>query len=446
MSSKLSNQFFIKIILTFSLILQTSSQLKFNFIVKDIEPQSKININQNQNLRSNLELPMESEIDTKTIMHTCLGTPPQCFDLIIQTNSFYIMVPDAEVSSLLSQNKYFYSKSLTSVRTSHLITFDFYGEKFKGQEASDILTLDNKKLNRTNFLIISSAGKFSNEDGFIGLGYTPSNEEKKFSIIQQLYIGLGYTPSNEEKKFSIIQQLYENGVIPHKVFSQKYNDGYNGIITLGQIPKHIVDDYMHYGRCKALNKIRKGKEYKNNNWECYIDFINYGESNTQENIANPKNLIKSFNSDNEEVLFLSYRKRSFIPNELFNKLGDTYLKKFINNKKCNIDEQGRYSFYECDSDVELEPLNFIFDSWEIRLESKQLFSEKKKANNKKEFIFYYKKKYEKILFGRSLLKELEMVYDYANKQIGFYGKNIKYIGKEKILPPKVFDFLFDDED
>ena len=39
-----------------------------------------------------------------------------------------------------------------------------------------------------------------------------------------------------------------------------------------------------------------------------------------------------------------------------------------------------------------------------------------------------------------------MVYDYANKQIGFYGKNIKYIGKEKILPPKVFDFLFDDED
>ena len=238
MSSKLSNQFFIKIILTFSLILQTSSQLKFNFIVKDIEPQSKININQNQNLRSNLELPMESEIDTKTIMHTCLGTPPQCFDLIIQTNSFYIMVPDAEVSSLSSKNKYFYSKSLTSVRTSHLITFDFYGEKFKGQEASDILTLDNKKFNRTNFLIISSAGKFSNEDGFIGLGYTPSNEEKKFSIIQQ---------------------LYENGVIPHKVFSQKYNDGYNGVITLGQIPKHIVDDYMHYGRCKALNKIRKGK-------------------------------------------------------------------------------------------------------------------------------------------------------------------------------------------
>ena len=39
-----------------------------------------------------------------------------------------------------------------------------------------------------------------------------------------------------------------------------------------------------------------------------------------------------------------------------------------------------------------------------------------------------------------------MVYDYANKQIGFYHKNVTYIGKEKILPPKVFDFLYDDAD
>ena len=426
-----NQKYFLVLILFITLIFHSSSQVVFDFTVKDIdtpEKLSKENINTKSNLlRSNLEMEMESEIDTKTIMHSCLGTPSQCFDLIIQTNSFYIIVPDAQSPSE-SHNKYDYSKSMTSVRTSHLITFDFYGEKFKGQEASDILTLGNKKLNRTNFLILSTPGKFRYEDGFIGLGYTPSKDEKKFSIIQQ---------------------LYESGVIPHKVFSQKYNDGgYNGKITLGEIPKHIVSDYMHYGRCKALNKIRKKKEYKNNNWECNIDFINYGESNDSDNVKNAKNLIESFlkTDPREEVLFLSYRKRSFLPYELFKTFGDTYLKKYIDNNKCNIGEQDRYTFYECDQDVELEPLNFIFDSWEIRLESKQLFNEKKKANNKKEFIFYYKKKYEKILLGRSILKELEMVYDYANKQIGFYHKNVKYIGKEKILPPKVYDFLYDDND
>ena len=39
-----------------------------------------------------------------------------------------------------------------------------------------------------------------------------------------------------------------------------------------------------------------------------------------------------------------------------------------------------------------------------------------------------------------------MVYDYANKQIGFYHKSFKYIGNEKILPPKVYDFLNDDKE
>ena len=421
-------KFLLSSFITFSLIINISSQLVFDFKIIEKNKPSKIDKNQKFNLlRSNLELPMESQVDKKTIMRACLGIPEQCFDLIIQTNSFYIMVPDAETKSQESQNKYDYSKSITSVRASHLITFDFYGEKFKGQEASDVLTIGNKKLNRTNFLIISSSGKFRYEDGFIGLGYTPSNDEKKFSIIQQ---------------------LYENRIIPHKVFSQKYTDGLNGKITFGEIPKHIVEDYTHYGRCKALNKIRKNKEYKNNNWECNIDFINYGDSNESDNIKSAKNIIESFNKEDkrEEVLFLSYRKRSFIPYELFKTFGNTYLKKFIDENKCNIGEEDRYTYYECDENVELEPLNLIFDSWELRLESKQLFSEKKKANNKKEFIFYYKKKYEKILFGRSLLKELEMVYDYANKQIGFYHKNVKYIGKEKIVPPKVYDFLYDDND
>ena len=63
--------------------------------------------------RGVIDLPKKTN-RTKTIMKTCLGTPPQCFDLIIQTNSFYIMVPDAEVSSLSSKNKYFYSNSTKS--------------------------------------------------------------------------------------------------------------------------------------------------------------------------------------------------------------------------------------------------------------------------------------------------------------------------------------------
>ena len=64
MTSKSNSYFFIFLLISLTLIIQTSSQLTFNFVVKDIEIPKK-----NTNLRSNLELPMNSEVDTKTIMN-----------------------------------------------------------------------------------------------------------------------------------------------------------------------------------------------------------------------------------------------------------------------------------------------------------------------------------------------------------------------------------------
>ena len=404
-----------------SLIIKILSQIQANFTIEENDyeyfPKSKSNL-----MKSFLEVPIESEYNSKTLMKLCLGTSPQCFNLIVQTNSFYVMVSDYQSRVQESKNKFDYSKSSTIVRNSHLITLDYYDQTIKGQEASDILTLGDKTLSRINFLILSASGKFRFEDGFIGLGYTPRKEEKKFSIIQQ---------------------LFENGNIPHKVFTQKYTDNYNGHITFGEIPKYIVDDYKHYGRCKALNKIRKKKQYKNNNWECFIDYMYSGEGNktSQNSIAD---FIKD--DDKQEVLFLSYRKRSFLPYELFELIGKTYLKKAIDDKKCSLGEENRYTFYECDTDLKLDSLNFVFDSWEIKIDGDKLFENPKPGKTKKEFIFYYKKKFEKFLFGRSILKEMEMVYDYANKQIGFYHKSVRYLGNEKVLPPKVYTFLNDDKE
>ena len=205
--------YFIIIISTITLI---SSQITFNFTIKDDEieekeyiPKTKLNL-----LKSFIEAKIESDFFSKTVMNLCLGTTPQCFDVVVQTNSFYIMVSDYQSRAQESKNKFDYSKSTTIVRNSRIITFNYYTQQIKGQEASDILTIGENSLCRVNFLLISTSGKYNTEDGFIGLGYTPSNDEKKFSIIQQ---------------------LFENGIIPHKVFSQKYSDRYNGQITIGNI-------------------------------------------------------------------------------------------------------------------------------------------------------------------------------------------------------------------
>ena len=140
--------------------------------------------------------------------------------------------------------------------------------------------------------------------------------------------------------------------------------------------------------------------------------------------------------------FLSYRKRSFIPLEIFDQIGNTYLKNEIKEGKCIARHQRRYSFYECNKDTEIPNITFVFGDWEFTIEGKNMFKLNREGNLK-ELILYHKDNFEHFLLGRSILKEFEMVYDYANKQIGFYHSSVKYKGKLKVTPPKIYEFLED---
>ena len=390
-------------IIFFLLTITSSKPIQWEFQVKDIPETSS-------NLRSLIQAPTDSDYDSQTTANICLGTPAQCFNLLVQSNSFFLFVSSNEAKAQESKNKFDYSKSSTVVRSTKEYRLKYYGVKIVGNEAQDILSINGEIVSRIRFLLATNTGSYKKYDGIIGLGYNPSKDEKKFSIIQQ---------------------LFDNGKIPHKVFSQKYSNGYKGYINIGEIPKYIVEDYLHYGRCKALNKYRDGKEYKNNNWECSLDKIYFGSD---------VNSGKSYTD--EEVLFLSYRKRSFLPEDIFEYITEKLVSK---NEKCELKNDDKYSFYECDKDVEIDSLSLIFDNWEMKLNSSMLFVDSKE-NGKKDFIFYHKKKFEKFLLGRSLLMKFEIVYDYANKQIGFYHPDVKYIGNEKVEPPKVYQFLDDDKE
>ena len=402
------------------LIISINNQIKWDFHVEDIE-ETINNKNISSNLRSMFEIPTENELEFKTVINACLGTKPQCFNLGVQTNTFYIWVRSSTSKEKDDKtNSFDFSKSTTLQRNNKYFQKRLFGRRITGFEARDILTINGKDYSKINFLILESSESFRIMDGLIGLGYTPNSDERKFSIILQ---------------------LFENGVIPHKVFSQKYFTQEKGQLTIGEIPKYIVKDYTHYGRCSALDKIINGKKYKNNNWECKIDLIYFG--NDEKNIIS---IPGNDNNNNEQRMsFLSYRKRSFVPIEIFEKIGKIYLKKEIKDGKCIIKHELRYSFYECDEDIIAQNITFVFGDWEFMVDSKDLFV-KKKEGNKKEFILYHKDNFEVFLLGRSILKGFEMVYDYANKQIGFYHESVRYKGKQKVTPPKIFEFLEDEEE
>ena len=412
-------KFIYKYFIFFALLIAIiNTQIIFNFTVDDniSELEEENNIHQSH-LRKSLEIPTENEMEFKTVLDACLGTPPQCFKLGVQTNTFYIWVRSSNSREKNSQVKTFdITQSKTLQKNNQYFQRRIFGRKVTGFEARDILTINEKDYSKINFLVLETTDSLLGMEGFIGLGYTPNSKERKFSIIQQ---------------------LFENGVIPHKVFTQKYFTEEKGQLTIGHIPKYILSDYIHYGRCAALDRVIKGKRYKNNNWECKIDDIYFG--------GKEKNAISLKKEEEQRMSFLSYRKRSFVTLEVFEDIANTYLKKEIKKGQCIIRHELRYSFYECEKDTEVENITFVFGDWEFTVDGKDMFK-MKKGGKTKELILYHKDNFEHFLLGRSILKGFEMVYDYANKQIGFYHDSVKYKGKLKVTPPKIYEFLEDEEE
>ena len=396
------------------LIISNNSQIILDFkIDENLSSEDNENI-PSSNLRSSLEIPTENEMEFKTVLNACLGTPPQCFNLGVQTNTFYIWVRSSNSREKNSNVKTFdITSSSTLQKNNQYFERRIFGRKVTGFEARDILTINGEDYSKINFIILETTDSLLGMEGFIGLGYTPNSNERKFSIIQQ---------------------LFENGVIPHKVFTQKYFTEEKGQLTIGRIPKYIINDYTHYGRCAALDKVINGKRYKNNNWECKIDDIYFGNDE--------KNTLYLDKNHEQKMSFLSYRKRSFIPLEIFDQIGNTYLKNEIKEGKCISRHQRRYSFYECNKDTDIPNITFVFGDWEFTVDGKNMFKLNREGNLK-ELILYHKDNFEHFLLGRSILKGFEMVYDYANKQIGFYHSSVKYKGKLKVTPPKIYEFLED---
>jgi hypothetical protein len=400
----------ISIFLITLLISKSLFQITAKFKIQTLKPKEK----RTSNFLSFYALdpiPSSSKLEGRTVINLCLGTPPQCFNLIIQTNSFFIWVIDSKQEKIPSTNKFNMDKSDTLIKNMTMTTLKYYHRKVEGLLGKDTLTIGNKKISNIDFLIATEID-FEDIDGMIGFGYTPNTNEKRYSFLEQ---------------------LHNLKIIPHKVFTQKYNNLTEGDIFIGEIPEKIIKDYKHYGRCEALDKIKDGKRYKNKNWQCEINGIYIGKEYSNDKVST---------LTNQKLSFLSYRKRTFVPLTLFEKIRDLIFSNLLSSKKCIQDKIKRYTLIQCDKDVEIDYFNLIFDNWILQIPGNKLFKE---VGEKKEFIFYYKEKYEKFILGRSVLLVYEMVYDYANRQIGFYNPNdVKYIGKNEPQPPKQYFFIKDD--
>ena len=411
--------FKIQFLLLFFISSSFESALKFPFYIIN-KSKEKQTPNTFLSFAESLTLSFPVVPNTEDFMciELCISSPKYCRLFVIHGQSFYIWIQDEKNKdkSVEYNKKYNPNKSTTSQVNRTLLKVEYEEEQsIVAYSIIDHLYLKDKFLMKGFFLSATESDSFKGDEGMIGLGYRGS--------------------SNEEK-YSFINQLYHNGIIFHRVFTQNFEKGDQGIISFGEIPKNIVEDYKNYGRCPALDKIIEGKRIKNRKWECEINGIYFGDNYDESK-------VKKY--ENTRASFFSFRQKALVPSDVFDYFEKNYFDKYIKDGVCQKFNVKSYDIFGCKQIIEDAPrLNFIYGDWVMSLPPKKLFAYKKNSELY-EFIIYHKKNFESWSLGRPIVRHFHMVYDYQNQEVGFYSKeDVKYINKEnEPLKPKLYEKLPD---
>ena len=412
-------KFFILIILI-SYTLESSLSFPF-YIINKSEKTTTPNTFLSYAESLTLSFPVVPNNEDFMCLELCISSSKYCRLFVIHGQSFYIWVQDIKNKdkSVEYAKKYDPNKSTTSQVTRILIKIEYEeSQTITGYSIIDNLYLKDKLLMKGSFLSATESSSFQGDEGMIGLGYRGSSKEEKYSFINQ---------------------LYHNGIIFHRVFTQNFEKGDQGIISFGEIPKNIVDDYKNYGRCPALHKIVDGKKVKNRKWECEINGIYFGDEYDESK-------VKKY--ENTRASFFSFRQRALVPQDVFDYFEKNYFDKYISDGTCKKFSVKNYDIFGCKNILEDAPkINIIYGDWVMSLPPSKLFSYKK-TSELYEFIIYHQTNFESWSLGRPIVRLFHMVYDYQNQEVGFYSKeDVKYINKEtEPSKPKLYQKLPDSSD
>ena len=297
-----------------------------------------------------------------------------------------------------------------------------------------VMDMSEGILSQDNFYLYNN-----NNNEFLFNFYLCKKNNDDTHITEGGKIGFKFQPeaAQSEEAFFITNLKYKN-IISESVFSFKYDsdkiDNDKGIFYIGTYP-HFID----------TNK------YKEEN------FINFNAAQIYTNIefALYFHEVKIGNEiiETKSNVFLYIEIGYIIGSKNFFKylLNLNIWKSYFNSKKCNqtkfiIDDfekndvtsklADEYTIYYCDKDIDVSKINigeisFIdkVKQYSINFSSEYLWEEK---NGYKYFKIIKHDYYDEYwYFGKPFFKKYQMVFDYNNKQIGFYSKILNENGEEK---------------
>ncbi len=342
-----------------------------------------------------------------------IGTTKQTAYVAISTETYYFAIE----SYLINETFYSDRKSTSYKNNTAMYYYNSFGRMKKGYIINDTFYLkdsidinnDNKEYNNIMFNYITelSRGSSGLDNGYI------DDHKNLISGVIGLQITNKYV---DREEIIFIKSLKNIDAIDKIIWNINYINDNEGYLILGEYPHQYNDDYKE-DQMKKINCITF--EY---NFYWYFIF-------TDIKIGNNKLTLRTGDYSPQIGVIIG-------TNEYFD-LISKYFQTGDKINKCTLNEiifkQSKYSYYECEKNVnvdDFEPIIFIHRElfYNFTLDKNDLFAD---FNNKKYFLVVFKRvgSDNRWILGKPFVKKYNFAFDHDNKLILFYEKK-KQIKKE----------------
>ena len=181
----------------------------------------------------------------------CFGSYPQCFNLQIDLQLFYVMIYN-KTTALPAFTKAFdiFNSTTFSLVNKNNVNIKYQTYVTEAYGAIEQISIDNIfNISDFKFVLVNRTISKFKFDGIIGLGYLS---------------GIG------DPQYFFLEQLYTQKIISHYVFGFEFSSYKTTQLFFGDVPTIIIKDYYHYGNCDLVKQKYNDSEVYNNNWECKL--------------------------------------------------------------------------------------------------------------------------------------------------------------------------------
>ena len=331
------------------------------------------------------------------IIPMSFGSNQEEFQIQVDTTTSETWIPSPKTT--LKVKKYNITQSTTGQKTNKTFEVEDEDGDVRGRACYDSVQVGDITLNHFGFVLV---------DEF----------EYPFDDYEQGKLGLGYKQEHGDD-FNFIRKLKLNNIIDREIFSINHE---TKELIIGDVPPQFQNQL--YTTCPVVETNDLDDEYRQA-WACELTHLAFNLDKKDKNF----DLDQAFEV-NARITFDSAYPYISIPKRHINEFKKRYMNNYFNNSYKEVRDEDTTYFICTDEELVFgASISFIIEGYAYIIPWNKLFL-KNEEGEYELLIRFYKENDNIFGFGAPFMDFFTVVYDYEEKEVGFYGGNRKQLTRE----------------